>query len=47
MNPSQTGGDKMRVGIIGAGGIGTVHANCYKNIPDAKVVAVADIVPER
>ncbi|MGC8704973.1 MAG: Gfo/Idh/MocA family protein [Athalassotoga sp.] len=37
----------MRVGIIGAGGIGTVHANCYKNIPDAKVVAVADIIPER
>lgn len=37
----------LRVGIIGAGGIGTAHANCYKSIPNAKVVAVADIIPER
>ncbi len=37
----------LRIGIIGAGGIGGVHANCYKSIPNAKVVAVADIIPER
>ncbi|WP_026486118.1 Gfo/Idh/MocA family protein [Caldanaerobius polysaccharolyticus] len=37
----------LKVGIIGAGGIGTIHAKCYKSIPEAKVVAVADIIPER
>ncbi len=37
----------LRVGIIGCGGIAGTHASCYKNIPEAKVVAVADIVKER
>ncbi|SHF35019.1 Predicted dehydrogenase [Caldanaerobius fijiensis DSM 17918] len=37
----------LRVGIIGAGGIAGMHSYCYQNIPEAKVVAVADIVPER
>ncbi|MDI3310335.1 MAG: Gfo/Idh/MocA family oxidoreductase [Thermoanaerobacterium sp.] len=37
----------IRIGIIGAGGIGTMHAHCYKSIPEAKVVAIADIIPER
>lgn len=37
----------LRVGIIGAGGIAGQHAYCYENIPEAKVVAVADIVLER
>lgn len=37
----------LRVGIIGAGGIAHQHATCYQCIPEAKVVAVADIVPER
>lgn len=37
----------LRIGIIGAGGIGTTHANCYKSIPNAQIVAVADIIQER
>lgn len=37
----------LRIGIIGAGGIAGQHAVCYQSIPEAKVVAVADIVPER
>ena len=37
----------LRVGIIGAGGIAGQHAYCYQHIPEAKIVAVADIVPER
>ena len=37
----------LRVGIIGAGGIAGQHAYCYEHIPEAKVVAVADIIPER
>lgn len=37
----------LRVGIIGCGGIAEMHAYSYQHIPEAKVVAVADIVPER
>ena len=37
----------IKVGLIGAGGIANTHAGCYLSIPEAKVVAVADIVPER
>jgi UDP-N-acetylglucosamine 3-dehydrogenase len=37
----------LRVGIIGAGGIAGQHAYCYQHIPEAKVVAVADVVLER
>lgn len=37
----------LRVGLIGAGGIAQQHAYCYEHIPEAKIVAVADIVPER
>jgi UDP-N-acetylglucosamine 3-dehydrogenase len=37
----------LRIGMIGAGGIGRVHADCYKNIPGAKIVAVADIILDR
>lgn len=37
----------LRVGLIGAGGIAHTHAECYRHIPEAKVVAVADLVPER
>lgn len=33
----------LKVGILGAGGIGVVHANAYRRLPDkAKVIAVAD-----
>lgn len=37
----------LRVGMIGAGGIAGQHAWCYQHIPEAKIVAVADVVPER
>ncbi len=33
----------LRVGLIGCGFMGTMHANCYKNIPGVEVVAFADI----
>ncbi|HGE73046.1 TPA: gfo/Idh/MocA family oxidoreductase [Candidatus Poribacteria bacterium] len=32
----------LKIGIIGAGTMGGMHADCYSEIPDAKVVAVAD-----
>lgn len=37
--------DKLRIGIIGTGGIANAHARAYKNFPDVEVVAGADIVP--
>lgn len=36
----------LRVGIIGCGFMGTMHANCYKKIEGAEIVALADIRSE-
>ena len=32
----------LKIGIIGAGTMGGMHADCYSELPDAEVVAVAD-----
>ena len=36
-----------RIGIIGMGGMGWFHASRYFQIPDAELVAIADIRPDR
>jgi len=36
---------KLRIGIIGTGGIAGLHLKCYKLIEDVEVVAGCDIVP--
>jgi len=33
----------INVGIIGIGGMGRMHFNCYKNNPNARIVAICDI----
>ncbi|MDD6215071.1 MAG: Gfo/Idh/MocA family oxidoreductase [Firmicutes bacterium] len=33
----------IKVALIGIGGMGGVHFNCYKNIADAEVIAVCDV----
>lgn len=33
----------LKVGLIGCGFMGTMHANCYKNIEGVEIVAFADI----
>lgn len=33
---------KTRIGVIGAGGMGRVHANAYANHPDCELVAICD-----
>lgn len=33
----------LKIGLIGCGFMGSMHANCYNNIKDARVVAVADL----
>ncbi|MGI6529809.1 MAG: Gfo/Idh/MocA family protein [Clostridia bacterium] len=37
----------LKVGIVGMGGIGNVHASCYVNDELAELVAVCDIVKEK
>jgi predicted dehydrogenase len=37
----------IRVGVIGMGGIGAIHADAYKNDPLAELVAVCDMLPEK
>ena len=39
--------DKVRIGIIGCGTIGTVHANAYKKVANSEIVALCDILPDR
>ncbi|MDF2721927.1 MAG: oxidoreductase domain protein, partial [Paenibacillus sp.] len=39
--------NKIRIGIIGSGGIARAHVNAYKTIEDVQIVAVADVVPGR
>ena len=33
----------MKIALIGIGGMGGVHFNCYKNIKDTEIVAVCDV----
>ena len=37
----------IKVGLIGCGFMGAMHANCYKNIEGVKVVAFADVRKEK
>jgi len=37
----------LRVGLIGCGFMGTMHANCYKNIEGVEIVALADLRAEK
>jgi len=37
----------LRIGVVGMGGIGNLHAQCYEQNKHAKVVAVCDIIKER
>lgn len=37
----------LKVGLIGCGFMGTMHANCYRNIAGVELAALADIRPER
>lgn len=37
----------IKVGLLGAGFMGSMHSQIYKLLPDAKLVAVADLDPKR
>ncbi len=38
---------KVRIGIIGCGTIGSVHADAYTQVENAELVALCDILPDR
>lgn len=37
----------LKVGVVGVGNIGSIHADVYKNNPKVELVAVCDIIPEK
>ena len=37
----------LKIGLIGCGFMGAMHANCYKNIAGVELAALADIRPEK
>ena len=37
----------LKIGVVGMGGIGNTHADCYRNDALAKLVAVCDVVKEK
>jgi predicted dehydrogenase len=37
----------LNIGIIGSGGIAAAHVRAYKQMPDVRIVAVADVIPGR
>ena len=37
----------LNVAVVGLGGIGNLHARCYMNNSQVKIVAVCDIIKER
>jgi predicted dehydrogenase len=39
--------DKLRVGVIGVGHLGSIHAKIYKHIPGCTLVGVCDSDPDR
>lgn len=39
--------NKIRVGVAGAGAIGTIHARSYARLPDVEIIGIADPVREK
>lgn len=37
----------LKIGLIGCGFMGTMHANCYKNLDGVTLAAVADLRPDK
>ena len=38
---------KLRVGIVGLGGMGNVHSDSWAANPRGEIVALCDLIPER
>ena len=38
---------KLKIGVVGLGGIGNNHARCYTANPHTEIVAVCDIIKDK
>ncbi|MBD0378951.1 Gfo/Idh/MocA family protein [Paenibacillus sedimenti] len=38
---------KLKIGIIGSGGIAGAHVKAYRELSDVEIVAVADVIPDK
>lgn len=48
MSSSSTSGGEVKVAVVGAGGIArSVHLPSLSEMPDVKIVAICDLIPER
>ncbi len=47
MAATATSGGAVKVGVVGMGGIGNLHADCHKKDPLAELVAVCDVVKDK
>jgi predicted dehydrogenase len=47
MHLEQTMADKIKLALVGCGGMCRTHVNSLKDVPEAEVVALCDIVPEK
>lgn len=39
--------NKLRIGLVGIGGMGNLHIDCYAGMPDVEIVGLCDIVEGR
>ncbi len=44
---SKTKSNKLRVGVVGMGGIGNLHAECHRNNELAQLTAVCDVIKDK
>ncbi|MEZ5414689.1 MAG: Gfo/Idh/MocA family oxidoreductase [Opitutaceae bacterium] len=46
MTPTPSAGRRVRVGILGTGGMGGAHAQRFRDHPDVQITALGDVSPE-
>ena len=39
--------DRIKIGVIGLGFMGDLHANCYSTLPNVDLVGIADKDPQK
>ncbi len=47
LKPAKLQNSTLRIGVIGCGSFGFVHAKCWQQLPNVELAALCDIVPTR